>query len=288
MQAVDGHRELSWDRVDLDHANLARVYDYYLGGTINYAVDRVFAEQALARFPFIRPAAQANRMFQRRAVRHLVKRGIRQFVDVGSGVPTMSSTHQAAAELTASARVVYVDNEPVAVAHSQILLDESGDPTRHAVVQADLRDPETLWAKLVDTEIIDVTQPLALMLIAVLHVTQPGPDGTDIGPAAVAEYRDLLPSGSYLALSHGTTDGVPADLAHQMTEFGKMYDATPTPLIWRSREEVEAFFDDLELLDPGITWTPLWHPEEAGHKAPQVVLESPAHSVAWAGVAKKN
>ncbi|GLY66065.1 SAM-dependent methyltransferase [Amycolatopsis taiwanensis] len=275
------------ERIDRDHPNVARVYDYYLGGTANYAVDRVFAEKALAQFPFVRPASKSNRLFLHRAVRHLVKRGIRQFVDIGSGVPTMGSTHQVAEELTPDARVVYIDNEAVAVAHSQVLLEQDGDLHRHAVVQADLRDPALLWRKVADTGVIDLNQPLALMMIAVLHVTQPGPDGSDIGPQVVAEYREMLPSGSYLVLSHGTADGVPAERAREMAEFRKMYDNTPTPVIWRPRAEIEALFGELELIEPGATWTPLWHPEEQGPSAPLIYFADPNESVVWAGVAYK-
>ena len=273
--------------VDLDHPNVARVYDYYLGGKANYAVDRVFAEKALASFPFVRPAARANRLFLHRAVRYLVKQGVRQFIDVGSGVPTMGSTHQVADELDTTTRVVYVDNEPVAVAHSQMLLEKEGDLDRHSVVQADLRDPDLLWRKVAGTGVIDLSQPVALLLIAVLHVTQPGPDGTDVGPAAVARYRELLTPGSYLVLSHGTADGVPESRAREMAEFGKMYDATATPVIWRPRADIETLFGDLELVEPGATWTPLWHPEENGANAPQIEFDSPNDSVVWAGVARK-
>ncbi|NIH79754.1 SAM-dependent methyltransferase [Amycolatopsis viridis] len=273
--------------VDLDHPNVARVYDYYLGGKANYAVDRVFAEKALAAFPFVRPAAKANRLFLHRAVRYLVKQGVRQFIDVGSGVPTMGSTHQVADELDDTTRVVYIDNEPVAVAHSQMLLEKGGDPGRHGVIQADLRDPDLLWRKVAETGVIDLTQPVALLLIAVLHVTQPGPDGTDVGPAAVARYRELLSPGSYLVLSHGTADGVPESRAREMAEFGKMYDATATPVIWRPRAEIEALFGDLEMVEPGATWTPLWHPEENGEHAPDVQFAEPNDSVVWAGVARK-
>ncbi|OXM64590.1 MULTISPECIES: SAM-dependent methyltransferase [Amycolatopsis] len=273
--------------VDLDHPNVARVYDYYLGGKANYAVDRVFAEKALERFPFVRPAAKSNRLFLHRAVRYLVKQGVRQFIDVGSGVPTMGSTHQVADELDTTTRVVYIDNEPVAVAHSQMLLEKEGDLDRHAVIQADLRDPDLLWNKVADSGVIDFAQPVALLLIAVLHVTQPGPDGTDIGPAAVARYRELLAPGSYLVLSHGTADGVPESRAREMAEFGKMYDATATPVIWRPRGEIEALFGDLEMVEPGATWTPLWHPEENGANAPEIEFDSPNDSVVWAGVARK-
>ncbi|GAB3576561.1 SAM-dependent methyltransferase [Amycolatopsis endophytica] len=273
--------------VDLDHPNVARVYDYYLGGKANYAVDRVFAEKALASFPFVRPAAKSNRLFLHRAVRYLVKQGVRQFIDIGSGVPTMGSTHQVADELDTGTRVVYIDNEPVAVAHSQMLLEKEGDLARHGVIQADLRDPDLLWRKVGESEVIDLTQPVALLLIAVLHVTQPGPDGTDVGPAAVARYRELLGQGSYLVLSHGTADGVPESRAREMAEFGSMYDATATPVIWRPRGEIEELFGDLEMVEPGATWTPLWHPEENGENAPEIEFDAPNDSVVWAGVARK-
>ena len=272
------------DEVDLDRPNVARVYDYYLGGTANYAVDRVFAEKALAAFPFVRPAAKANRLFLRRAVRHLCGLGVRQFVDIGSGVPTMGSTHQVADEVDASTRVVYVDNEPVAVAHAQMLLDKEGDPARHHVIRADLRDPDRVWRRA--GECLDLDQPVALLLIAVLHVSQPGPDGADAGPAAVARFRELLGSGSYLVLSHGTADGVPEGRAREMAEFGRMYDATATPVTWRPRREIEALFGDLEMIEPGATWTPLWHPEEQGD-APAVDFTEPNDSVVWAGVGRK-
>jgi hypothetical protein len=287
MRHTPGFERFPVGEIELDRPNVARVYDYYLGGTANYAVDRVFAEKALEQFPFVRPASQSNRLFLHRAVRHLIKRGIRQFIDVGSGVPTMGCTHQVAEELTSEARVVYIDNEAVAVAHSQILLEQDGDLERHAVIQADLRDPEVLWDKVAGTGIIDLTQPLALMFIAVLHVTQPDESGNDMGPQAIAQYRDLLPSGSYLVLSHGTADGVPEGRAREMAEFGAMYDKTATPVIWRPHAEIEEFFGDLELIEPGATWTPLWHPEERGPSSPTIEFGDPSESVVWAGVAYK-
>jgi hypothetical protein len=285
--AAGSRERIRWSGVDLDHPNAARVYDYYLGGTANYAVDRAFGERALAKYPFVRPAALANRMFLRRVVRYLVKRGVRQFIDIGSGVPTMDCTHQVAEQLTAQARVVYVDHEPVAVAHSEMLLARDGDPSRHAVVQADLRHPGQVWHKAAATGVIDPEKPLALLLIAVLHITQPGPDGTDLAPAAVAKYRELLSPGSYLAISHGTADGVPADRAREITAFGELYDTTPTPMIWRSRAEIGAFFGDLELVEPGATWSTLWHPEENGPAAPTVAFDHPNECGLWGGVAHK-
>ncbi|MGP4018686.1 SAM-dependent methyltransferase [Saccharopolyspora sp. 5N708] len=273
--------------VDLEHPNVARVYDYYLGGEANYAIDRVFGEQALAKFPFVRPAAKANRLFLHRVVRYLIKQGVRQFVDIGSGVPTMGSTHQVADELVSDANCVYIDNEPVAVAHSRILLERENVTARHAVIHADLRDPDLLWRRVKETGMVDLDQPVALLLMAVLHVTQPGPDGADIGPQAVARYRELLSSGSYLAISHGTADGVPEVRKREMAEFGKMYDKSATPVLWRPHDEIEKFFGDLPLVEPGMTWTPLWHPEESGENAPVIEFDSPNDSVVWVGMARK-
>ncbi|MBQ0926093.1 SAM-dependent methyltransferase [Saccharopolyspora endophytica] len=273
--------------VDLEHPNVARIYDYYLGGRANYAVDRVFGEKALERYPFVAPAAKANRLFLHRVVRYLCKQGIRQFIDIGSGVPTMGSTHQVADELVDDANCVYVDNEPVAVAHSRILLEEEEVTDRHCVLHADLREPDELWKQIEDSGVIDVEQPVALLLIAVLHVTQPGPNGEDIGPQAVARFRELMPEGSYLVITHGTADDVPDKRKREMAEFGKMYDKSATPVIWRPHDEIESFFGDYELVEPGCTWTPLWHPEETGENAPEIEFDSPNDSVVWAGVARK-
>lgn len=278
---------MSLEGVDLERPNVARVYDYYLGGEANYAVDRVFAQKALERYPFVRPAAQANRLFLHRVVRHLAKRGIRQFVDIGSGVPTMGSTHQVADDIAPDSRVVYVDNEAVAVAHSRLLLEREEVDDRHAVLHADLRDPDGLWQQLADSGVIDPEQPVALLLIAVLHVTQPGPDGADCGPEVVARYRELLSAGSYLVISHGTDDDVPNSRVREMADFGRMYDHSATPVLWRSHEDIDALFGDLPLVEPGTTWTPLWHPEESGDNAPEIDFEEPNDSVVWAGVAYK-
>ncbi|HWC80211.1 MAG TPA: SAM-dependent methyltransferase [Pseudonocardiaceae bacterium] len=274
--------------VDLDHPSVARVYDYYLGGTANWEIDRRFGERALLAFPFVRPAAKANRQFLHRAVRHLAKLGVRQFVDVGSGIPTMGPTHQVADAIDPTSTVVYVDNEPIAVAHSRVLLDEHGDPRRHAAINADLRDPAGLWERIGETGVIDFDQPIALLLLAVLHVQQLDEDGIDRGPKIVARYRDLLSPGSYLVISHGTADGVPESRATDMATFARMYEQSSSPVAWRPRAEIDALFGDLELLEPGTTWTPLWHPEESTADDPVLDFASPSDSVVWAGVARKN
>lgn len=280
--------------VDLERPSVARVYDYYLGGTTNWAVDREFGDRVLARFPLLRDIAVANRLFLHRAVRFLTKRGVRQFLDIGAGVPTGGNTHQVADDARRDAgeqpdvRVVYVDNEPVAVAHAAMLLDSEGDPARHAVIEADLRDPETLWRKALETELLDPDEPIALLLIAILHVRQPGADGCDIGPEAVARFRELLPKGSYLAVSHITDEGVPDELGDKLVELKRMYDeSSSSDVIWRPRADVAALLGDFRLVEPGWTWTPEWHPEETGPDVRTVTFSSPNESVIWAGVGEK-
>ena len=273
--------------MNLERPNVARVYDFYLGGTTNYAVDREFGKRVLADFPLLRPIALANRLFLHRVVRYLAGLGVSQFVDIGSGVPTMGSTHQVADEVGPDARVVYVDHEPVAVAHSQMLLERYGDRTRHAVLQADLRDPDELWQQVADSRVIDVAKPVALLLIAVLHVQQPGPDGVEAGPAAVARYRQLLAPGSYLAISHITNDGVPASVADALAELKRKYDTSSSPVIWRSRAEIDALMGDFEPVEPGMVWTPQWRSDQSGPGAPIVPFATPEESVMWAGAGRK-
>lgn len=274
--------------IDLERPSVARVYDYYLGGTSNWAIDREFGAKALAAFPFVRPAAKANRQFLHRVVRYLAKRGIRQFVDLGSGIPTMGPTHEVADRVNRESAVVYVDNEPVAVAHSRVLLERNGDPARHAAIQGDLRDPDGLWEKLAETGVIDLGEPLALLMLAVLHVQQLDAHGVDQTPGIVARYRALLTPGSYLAISHGSADGVPEHRATDMANFARMYEQSSTPVRWRPRAEIDALFGDLELVPPGTTWTPLWHPEESTEDSQMINFDSPDDSVVWAGVARKN
>jgi hypothetical protein len=273
--------------VDLERPIVARVYDWYLGGTANWAVDRRFGEQVLAAFPLLRPIAVANRLFLHRVVRHLVRLGIRQFVDIGSGVPTMGNTHQAAEEVAPDSAVVYVDYEPVAVAHSRQLLERYGDPARHAAVNADLRDPDRLWQRVAETGVIDLNEPIALLVIAVLHVQQPGPDGVDVGPRALARYRELLCAGSYLAVSHITDEGVPEDVAARLVELKRMYDTSSSPVVWRSQAEIRELLGDFDLVPPGMGWTPSWHPEETGPNSPVIEFDRPNEAVIWAGVGRK-
>jgi O-methyltransferase involved in polyketide biosynthesis len=274
--------------VNLDRPSVARIYDYLLGGEANWAIDREFGDQAIAMFPQVVAAAKANRQFLFRAVRHLMRRGVRQFIDLGAGLPTMDHTHSVAdAFEPGTARVVYVDNEPVAVAHSQILLEQHGDPGRHTAINADLRAPDRLWQQVLDTGLIDMTQPIGLLMIAVLHVRQPDEQGRDMAPQLMERYRSLLPSGSYLAITHATIEGVPPVIARKMSEMFEMYQRSGSPGVLRGHAEIADLFGDFDLLDPGLTWTPLWHPEESVVRADDPAFDDPSESIAYAGVGRK-
>ncbi|HEX5404400.1 MAG TPA: SAM-dependent methyltransferase [Pseudonocardiaceae bacterium] len=277
--------------IDLDHPGIARVYDFYLGGNRHWAIDRQFGKRALAILPRLREISIANRLCGHRVVRHLVGLGVRQFVDIGAGLPTMGSTHQIADESTADSRVVYVDHEPVAVAHTQLMLDERGDPDRHAVCNADLRRPDDLWDRVADTGVIDLDQPVAVLMLAVLHVRQPGRDGmtisTDIGAKSVRRCRELMPSGSHLAISHATDTGVPDVLAEQLVELKDLYDNHSSPVRWRTHTEIRELFGDFEMLQPGMTWTPTWHREHTDPTRAVPEFGSPNESAVLVGVARK-
>jgi hypothetical protein len=271
--------------VDLERPRVARVYDYYLGGSSNWAVDREFGDRALEKFPLLREIALTHRVFLNRVVRYLTKRGIRQFLHIGAGAPAEGSTHQVADEVRQDAgevpdvRVVYVDNEPVSVAHASMLLDSEGDPARHAIIEADLRNPDELWQKAVETDLLDPAEPVALLLVATLHIHQPD---------AVTQLRGWLPVGSYLAISHITDDGVPDELVEKLAELKRMYDeVSSSDVIWRSRADIEELLDDFLLVEPGWVWIPEWRTEDIGREVRTMTFRSPNESVIWAGVGKR-
>jgi hypothetical protein len=274
--------------VDLERPSVARIYDYLLGGDTNWAIDREFGDRLLEVMPLLRPIALTNRQFLTRAVRYLMRQGVRQFIDLGAGVPTMDHTHSVAdAFEPEAARVVYVDHEPVAVALSQVLLEEQGDRTRHSAINGDIRAVTRLWRQIMETGLIDLSQPVALLMIAILHGQQLDKHGHDIGNQIVAQYRELLPAGSYLAISHATDDGVSPEAVEQLNQVKKLGEASGSPGIWRSHEEIASLFGDFELVEPGLTWTPLWHPEEGGSSGPDVTFRYPNESVVWAGIGRK-
>lgn len=280
--------------VHLETPSVARVYDYYLGGTTNWEVDRSFADQVLDRFPLIRRIAFVHRLFLNRVVCHLMRRGVCQFLDVGAGVANAGATHDVADSWAIGrdkrpyARVVYVDNDPIAVAHSQVLLDSGGDRRRHAVVEADLRDPEELWQQALETGLLDRNRPIGLLLIGFLHLQQLDAHGHEIGPKSVAKLRELLPLGSHIAISHVTDEGVPGGVRHMLEGLKRVYDQYDNGMVhWRSRARIQAMFGEWDLVEPGWTAAGDWHPEDTGPHAPEITLPTSCNGVVWAGVAKK-
>lgn len=250
------------DEVDITAPNAARVYDVALGGSHNFEVDRVFFERAEQMWPGIRLVAHANRSYLRRAVQWLTRAGVRQFLDVGSGIPTLGNVHDVAQRVAPDARVVYVDVDPVAVSHGQAIL---ADNPNAAAVRADLRQPEEILKHPDVTALIDFTRPVAILLIAVLHFV---PDEDRPGEI-IARYRDALVPGSYVALSHGIHTGRGTD---GQEEIRNMYKRTPTPIVTRTPEEVAGLIAGLEVVEPGIVPVTAWHPEAGGDEDPQEMI----------------
>jgi hypothetical protein len=248
-------------KINTSVPNPARVYDYLLGGKDNYPADREVAEQVVAIAPVAREVVGDNRAFLRRAVRFLTREaGIRQFIDLGSGLPTQGNVHQIAQAIAPDARVVYVDNDAMVVTHGRALL--AGDNT--LAIKADLREPDVVLGHPEVRELIDFDQPIALLLVAILHFI---PD--EEGPLGiVARLRDALPTGSYLVISHATRDiPVRTDMsAEAMAEMGarveRLYQQTTAFMVTRARAQVERFFDGVDLLDPGLVEIQLWRPDD--------------------------
>jgi len=257
--------------VDLERPSAARVYDYYLGGFHNFPADREMAKEAIRMWPELPLMMQANRGFLRRAVRFAVGQGITQFLDIGSGIPTVGNSHEVARRADPSSRVVYVDVDPVAVAHSRALLAD--DPATE-VVQADLRDPDRILDDESLHRLIDLDRPVAILLVAVLHFVADDDDPR----AVIARLRDAVPPGSFLVISHASQDGQPllAD-SHQ-----RLYARTPTPMTMRSQPEIVEFFNGFDLVEPGVVPIQRWRPE-----APSEVEGDVNRMVGFAGVGIK-
>lgn len=244
-------RDWTPDEVDVDSPNAARMYDYYLGGVANFAVDREAAEQALAITPEIGRSARANRSFLRRAVTYLCRQGIDQFLDLGSGIPTVGNVHEIAQQLNPDARVAYVDAESIAVSHAQYLLKGGSGVT---VTQADMRDPEQVLSAQGVAELLDFTRPVAVLTVSMLHFVP-----ADDDPAAVvAAYRAACVPGSYLCMSHASPIAMTEQEAAALSE---LYRRTTTPVTPRGREEIEALLAGYELVEPGLVPTEQWRPD---------------------------
>lgn len=261
---------------------MARVSDYLLGGDNNWAVDREFAQRATKSFPLLPDVAMENHRFRARTTRFLLESGIRQVVDVGGGVLTSENTHQVADRMVPDCRVAYVECDPVAIAHAEILLDEDGDPDRHIVVHADPGEADALWDGLCDTRIIDVREPLALLMTSAMDELQLWRGDDDRATKTVLRYRELLPVGSHLVISHITTDGVPREIVDQLDDVTRLCPyARGSELVWRSRDDTAALFGDFEIVDPGVVWTAEWRPDEPA------VFATPSQSAMLAAVGVK-
>ncbi|MET8861871.1 SAM-dependent methyltransferase [Nonomuraea sp. NPDC004580] len=271
-----GRRRLEQESLGFDPntPSVARLYDYYLGGKDHFPADREAAEQILQVAPELRAAARANRAFLGRAVRHLAETGITQFLDIGTGLPTQGNVHEVAKKVVPDAKVVYVDRDPVVLVHARALLaDQGGDTT---VIEADLRDPAAILAHPGVRQTIDFSKPVGLLLVAILHFITEAERPDEI----LATLRDALAPGSYLVLSHGTSDA----RAAAVDRGTQVYQSASAPLTLRGRERIRELFDGFTLIDPGLVWLPEWRPEQA-----DVIdfVDDPASSLILCGVGRK-
>jgi hypothetical protein len=255
---------------DTSVAHVARVHNYWLGGKDNFAADRVAAEQAMAAYPDIVSSARANRAFLRRAVHFLAGEvGIRQFLDIGTGIPSANNTHEVARAVAPDSRIVYVDNDPVVLAHARSLLTGSS-PGATDYIDADLRNPGQILAGAART--LDFSQPTAIMLMAILqHLS-----ADDDPYAVVAGLLAAVPAGSYLVLSHPAKD-IDAEKMAAMAE--RLNQVMAEKVTFRTEPEVAVFFTGLELAEPGMVNAPRWRPASAEEASRPAAL--------WSGVARK-
>lgn len=242
--------------VDITQPSVARVYDYFVGGTDNFAIDRMVAERALEIMPDAKEAGLAARAFLRRAVRYMAAdAGVRQFLDIGSGLPTGTNVHQVARGVDPAARVVYVDIDPMVHAHGRALL--AGDDTT-ALIEGDVRDPEAILGHPVLRERLDLTRPVGLLLLSILHHVN---DAEDPGRIA-ATLRAALPSGSHLAIIHFWDPGDEQPrVSAKVREAEKVFNETMGTGRWRRRDEIEAYFGDFTMVEPGLVPLADWRPD---------------------------
>jgi len=246
------------DGVDVTRPSIARIYDYLLYGKDNFAVDRAAAEKLMESRLDPRRLSLANRAFLFRAVGFLARRGIAQYLDLGSGLPTSPSVHEVARNTIPSARVVYVDHDPIVVAHNDALL-----ATRDGVItiRGDIRDPDTVLTNKALLTCIDFSQPVAVLLLSVLHFISHEEDA----PGIIARFRERMAPGSYLAISVGTSDGADPDMLAEATHT---YAGARMPFTLRSRAQILDLFNGFDLVEPGLVSLPEWRPEFNTDRAP--------------------
>ena len=245
--------------IDVSRPHVARMYDYYLGGKDNFQVDRDAVARVAEAMPEIGMLAQQNRAFLRRAVRFMARRGIRQFIDIGSGLPTAGNTHEIAQQINPDVRVVYIDNDPIVLAHGRALLATDDNTT---VATADMRHPAEVLEHREVTRLIDFSAPVGVLLVAMVHFLT-----LDERPMVMGYLRDALPSGSHLAATHVTIDDNPPDVA---AKIENVYAGTPTPIYFRDRAEIARFFEGFDLIEPGLVTIDSWCPDPS----------EPAHPIA--------
>nr|WP_236719073.1 SAM-dependent methyltransferase [Wenjunlia vitaminophila] len=270
MRPVDGQREPVDLRTHVAHP--ARVYDFALGGKTNFAADREAAERTMSASPNMPTAARENRAFMHRAVRHLAGQGVRQFLDIGTGIPTSPNLHEVVQAVAPEARVVYVDNDPIVLGHARALLTSTAEG-RTAYIDADLTDPAAILASEELGEVLDFHEPVALTLFAVLHFLPADLDQDEI----VRRLLEPLPSGSYLAISHLTADFAPDRVKRGVREYNTL---SSTALRYVDQPGMERFFSDLEMLEPGVVPAQRWRPDGP-------VTASDSDVCLYGGVARK-
>jgi SAM-dependent methyltransferase len=233
-----------------DIPSAARVYDYLLGGKDNYPADRTVAESMIAQLPNVRLAVQWNRAFLRRVVRYLVNEaGIRQIIDIGAGLPTVCNTHEIASDANAATRVVYVDHDPVVLAHARAMLQ--GIPNT-AIIEQDLLEPDKILADPALERLIDFSEPAAFLFLSILHFVADEDDPAGL----IARLTDPFPAGTHVAISHATPDAVPA-----VNDVERVFDHATERAHVRSRADVMRLVAGLEIIEPGLAWPPEWRPD---------------------------
>ena len=254
---------------DTSVPHVARVYDYWLGGKDNFAADRVMGERTLQAYPNLVYSVRANRAFLARTVRFLANQGIRQFLDIGTGIPTANNTHEVAQGAAPESRIVYVDNDPIVLSHAKALLKSTPEGAC-AYLDADLRDPDTILAGAANT--LDFARPVAVMLIAVMHFI-----GDDAEASAIMNrLMAACVPGSYVALSHAASD---IDAAQMAEMIRRLNESTAEKTTLRDRAGVTRLFDGLELVEPGVIRAAEWRPDTD--------LEAASPAALWGGVARK-
>ena len=271
-EAVADQRQTAPPRIDISAPHSARIYDYWLGGKDNFAADRAVAEALVAAIPTIRSMAAENRYFVHRVARYLVgQAGVRQFLDIGTGIPTRPNLHEIAQQIAPDTRVVYVDNDPIVLTHARALM-VSTEQGRSEYIHADLREPEMILNHRTLRETLDLDQPVALTMIAILMLLRDADDPWHKARVLM----DALPSGSYVAITHPTGDFNPDAMSAAVAAAVN----SGMTLVPRTRDQVARFFDGWELVEPGIVPVMEWQPADGKPADPHAAYY-------WAGVARK-